>query len=107
LGWERRQTNRYFYIGRRINGRVRKIYFGKGVPAAIAVLLDRDARAARRAAAAEVRAVAARDAELERAARALDAACDRLLEAHLLAAGYHCPGRRGWRRRHAHAKHAT
>jgi hypothetical protein len=99
VGWERRGRRRYYYTGRRVRGRVVKIYFGRCETADLAAAIVRDARSERRAAVAAAREMEARYAAPDRLARALDGACEWLLEAHLLLAGYHRPNYRAWRRR--------
>lgn len=101
MGWENRQDGKkYYYRSLRIGGRVVKKYIGRG-PKAVQAAREDELRRAKRAAAA-----AARRQSLEQFDRATEALeefsrqLDILLEATLLAAGYHC--HRGcWRRRRA------
>jgi hypothetical protein len=47
VGWEIRRGNFYYYRKRRVNGRVRSIYFGSGLRAQIAAQQDERAKAER------------------------------------------------------------
>ena len=91
MAWEKRGQHLYYYRVHRRNGRVVKEYLGRG-PAAVAAAQQDAARQA------------------ERAARQLDLAvteqimaagkeADALVDAALLAAGYHRPQRKAWRKR--------
>lgn len=101
MAWERRRNGQlYFYRSSRdpTTGKVRKQYFGRG-------------HAAEEEAARQSERIARRQAELERRqaaelitdqVAALGANVDGLVETALLAAGYHRPGRKAWRRRRKH-----
>jgi hypothetical protein len=95
MGWEQRGRHRYFYVVRRLNGRVRKEYMGRG-PAAVAAAEQVAVRKADRAAEQE-----RRESELVLADQvaAIGAEANTLLEAALLAAGFHRPQRKPWRKR--------
>jgi hypothetical protein len=99
MSWERRRQQLYYYRARREGGRVIKEYVGSG-PAAVAAAKQDLARRAERA--------AGRQAEQER--RQLDTIlreqiagvgdeADALVSAALLAAGFHRPQRKAWRKR--------
>jgi hypothetical protein len=98
MAWERRGGRRFFYRAVRRGGRVVKEYYGSGPTAEVAERLLAEARRGREAEAAAVRAERRRYEPLDRVAGELDAACRRLTEAALLAAGYrraHYQWRRG------------
>ena len=101
MAWEKRGTNGpYYYRAVRVNGRVRKIYYGKALTGELAAKLDAAARRDR-----ELRAAAARGSkERYRAAleplHALEQCAGALMRLELVSAGYHYNWGK-WRRRHA------
>ena len=100
MGWERRQGTGYYYRSRRVGGRVVKTYFGRGEVARVAEQLDAADRRRRAAEGAALATERSRLAPAEAALAALDAACDLMLGATLLAAGcrhHHYSWRRGKR----------
>jgi hypothetical protein len=102
VAWEKRANNRYYYHSRRVGARVRKIYFGNGIAAALADMAVADEQAARVAKRAILRSERARLEPLDRVLCALDAGCRLLAAAELTAAGYHQHDRSAWRRRRGH-----
>jgi len=97
LGWEARHGRQYFYKNARIGGRVVKRYFGCGDAAHLAEQFDVDAR---REAMAEITAIQTERnklAPVEEQMADLDRSCRRMIEATLLASGFHqhC---RSWRK---------
>jgi hypothetical protein len=103
MAWETRGRNgrRYYYSARWSDGRTVKNYFGRGAPAELAAGLDADARRLRAAEGEALQAERSRLEPAERAMRALDAACELLLDETLTAAGYHRQNYSAWRRRRA------
>ena len=99
MAWERRKPGRYFYRSRRVAGRVRKDYFGKGPIGQLAADLAEEVRARRAEDAAALRTEQARLEALDRPAAALDRACALLASAALTAAGYRRYNYGPWRRR--------
>jgi hypothetical protein len=99
MAWERRGSRHYFYTAVRRGDRVVKRYLGAGAAAEATAWLRDRARRDRAAAAEALRAEDARLAELDRRGRDLDRLCARLVEAHLLLAGFHRPNYGSWRRR--------
>jgi hypothetical protein len=95
VAWEWRGRSRYYYVSRRVGGRVTKTYCGRKLPAAIASGLDAEHRERRDLERAARRALQAAIAPAERASRTLEVATKLLTEAALAAAGY---------RRHGHGK---
>jgi hypothetical protein len=99
MSWVVRGNCRYYYRPKRANGRVCRQYLGAGAEARLAAALDEQRRAERQA---RRRALTA-DREHWRTAaapsKALAAGADLLLEAVLLAEGYHRPNYGKWRRR--------
>jgi hypothetical protein len=99
VSWERDGGERYYYSAQKVGGRVVKTYFGRDEPGTMAAQLDEKIRAEKTAARAEQEAIRGVYERAEALALTLDHACQLLLEGSLLAAGYHCPGHRAWRRR--------
>jgi hypothetical protein len=88
MGWERRRGAHYFYRHVRVGGCPRRDYYGRGPAAELAARLLAEARAARAAEAGALREAARAFGPLDRVAGDLDAACRRLTEAGLGAAGH-------------------
>jgi hypothetical protein len=99
MSWDRKRANgpKYYYRSVRQDGRVRKLYLGRGPAAESAARQDQEARAARIGAWAAARAARERVAGALDAARAFRIYVDLLTRASLLAAGlrFH---RGEWRR---------
>ena len=93
MAWERRGTRMYYYRSVRRDGRVTKIYYGTGVIGQLAAAAEARRRGAAKGAQAcddEVVAAVALTHDLCRAVSLM-------VDASLLAAGYHRPGRHEWR----------
>jgi hypothetical protein len=98
MAWERRGEKYYYYLSRRVDGRVEKRYFGRGLPAGLADRMVAEAEFDRRQ---QARSLAALKAELEPADRLVDELDDvarRLTEEALVAAGFRRVNY-SWRRR--------
>jgi hypothetical protein len=100
MAWESRSGRRYYYRSVWLDGRVVKRYFGSGPAGELASQLDEEARRARREPLEAIRELRERLGPPDAALAALGAACDILLEATLLAEGFHRPNYGVWRRRH-------
>ena len=99
MAWETRKERPYYYAAARVDGRVVKTYFGRGQAARLAASFDAEARANRAAERAALAALREQLAGPDRALSELETASDQLLEAGLLAAGYHRTNYGPWRRR--------
>jgi hypothetical protein len=99
MAWERRKPGRYFYRSRRVDGHVRKDYFGKGIIGQLAADLAEEGRARRAEDAAALRTEQARLEALDRSPAVLDRACALLATAALTAAGFRRYNYGPWRRR--------
>ncbi|TWU18875.1 hypothetical protein [Allorhodopirellula heiligendammensis] len=97
MAWEKRQNGRkYFYLCRRMpDGRVHKQYLGNGLRAEMESL-RLESKAFQKQVDSQLRD---RIVELDSMAEDYASSTLLLLEAHLYAAGYHDPKRRGWRKR--------
>ena len=101
MAWQEVDGRRYYYRGRRLCGRPRRLYVGAaGSPAAeLAAAADHLRRLGREVAARERHAEQARHQEVEAPLVRLCAVSDVLTRAALLAAGFHRHDRGPWRRR--------
>ena len=101
MAWQEVDGRRYYYRGRRLCGRTRRVYVGAaGSPAATLAAADDDRRRLQQEAAArEHHAEQARQLEVEGPLVRLCALGDVLTRAALLAAGFHRHHRGPWRRR--------
>ena len=90
MGWERRAQCRdsYYYVSRKVGGRVVKTYIGRGPLAEVAAAQDAAVKAEKRASIAAVRNMATLMAPADSALRALAHICELLAAANLAAAGY-------------------
>jgi hypothetical protein len=88
MGWERRAQCRYYYLARKVDGRVIKRYVGCGPLAEVAAAQDAAVKAGRRASIAAVRNMATLMAPADSSLRALAHICELLAAANLAAAGY-------------------
>ncbi len=96
---ETRNGRQYYYGAKRSGDKIVKTYFGSGVVAELAANQDAEARDRRLAV---TQALAQQQDVLRPADRSLadlDQACDRMLTARLIAAGYHRCNSGPWRRR--------
>jgi hypothetical protein len=106
VAWEKRRgcKGRYYYRSTRVDGQVKKLYFGTGMAGLLAAAVEDR----RRADAAAVRAAHARERERVAAVTKLTARFGEqvalLRDAALLVAGYHRPRRVPWRKWHAARK---
>jgi hypothetical protein len=100
MGWDR---GRYYTRSRKVNGRVRREYVGRGPLGELAAALDALQRAEREAKAAEWRADRERLQGVDKVVSRLDELADLLARAALVAAGYHQHKRGEWRARRGQA----
>jgi hypothetical protein len=100
MAWESRSGRRYYYRSVWLDGRVVRRYFGSGPAGELASQLDEEARRGRQEPLEAIRGHRERLGPPDAALASLGAACDVLLEATLLATGYHRPNYGAWRRRH-------
>src|SRR5262245_43060777 len=98
MAWESRRNGRYYYSAVKRDGRVIKRYFGRGPAAELAAQLDQQARQRRQDQAAALHTERSRRAAPERALHDFETACDLLMVAALMAAGYHRTNYGPWRR---------
>lgn len=99
MSWERRGSGLYYYREFRQAGRVVKQYVGGGTIGEAAAKEDREQGAAR---AAKRETERNRRQAFDAVQQKLRTVCDRasaVSEAAMLAAGYHRPGRKSWRKR--------
>jgi hypothetical protein len=91
MGWERRAQCRdeYYYLARKVGGKVVKTYIGRGPLAELAAAQDAAIKAERRASIAAVRNMTTLMAPADSALRALAYICELFAAANLAAAGYH------------------
>jgi hypothetical protein len=98
MAWEYRGGGRYYYTSQRRGGKVAKVYHGKDVFGEMAAAVLAEARLRRGREAEALAAERARLEPVERATKTLDDACRLMVEAALIADGYH--NHEGhWRRR--------
>src|SRR5260370_23738778 len=100
MAWEKHGRRAYYYRAIRVAGRVRKVYCGGGMVGQLAAAADARRRADQQAQLVGWLAGRARLEEVECLTRQLQKECELLAEAVLLAAGFHRPERRHWRRWH-------
>ncbi len=99
MGWERRGKEMYYYISERRDGRVRKVYVGKGRIAAMAAANVAKRRELRIAEKAQVMEAATSVAAADQATELLSRECESLLAAMMVLAGFHQENGRTWRKR--------
>ena len=101
MAWQEVDGRRYYYRGRRLCGRTRRVYVGAaGSPAAeLAAAADHLRRLGREAAARDRQAEQARHREAEAPLLRLCQMTDALTRAALLAAGFRQHDRGEWRKR--------
>ena len=101
MAWEKRGTNGpYYYRAVRVNGQVRKIYYGKGLAGELAANLDVAARREHEQRAAVVRRSKERYQAALEPLYMLEQCVGALMRLELVSAGYHYNWGK-WRRRHA------
>ena len=101
MAWEKRGTNGpYYYRAVRVNGRVRKIYYGKGLAGELAANLDAAAHRDREKWAAAVRRSKGQYQAAQEPLHMLEQWTGALMRLALVSAGYHYNWGK-WRRRHA------
>ena len=93
MTWELRGTNRYYYEGTRVGGKVKKVYLGSGASAQLAT--ERHEKISQER--SELRALELVVAPSEQLMRELDEAVRLVSHASLLAANYH-QHRGNWRK---------
>jgi hypothetical protein len=106
MSWERRPGGTYYYRSIRIAGRVTKQYFGRGAIADVAESLDKKVSERRADERNALHAELCSLEPLDMVMKELDLTCRRMLEATLLAGGYH-QANRVWRPRRARPDHGT
>jgi hypothetical protein len=89
----------YYRRSRKVNGRWRTDYFGRGLEASLASDADLAARLERQRERRAREAEAAREAPAERLGRELTECCGLVTSAVLVAAGFHRQDRGAWRKR--------
>ena len=101
MGWETRSGTkiRYYYTYQKVNGRVKKTCHGSGHRAAEMARQDAKTRTARTQDVTMAQAIEAELEPLERLTTDADEQVDLIMEAALLAAGFH-QHRGQWRKRH-------
>jgi hypothetical protein len=102
MAWVYEGNRRNYYRSRRVGGKVRSEYFGSGAAAELAAALDRERRRQRQAERERRRADEERWAASDSPLEMLVAATDMVVEAALLAAGYHRHAMGDWRKRRGH-----
>jgi hypothetical protein len=100
MGWEKRRNGYYYYRKRRVNGRVRSEYVGRGDVAQISVEIIQDDQRDRKTGREARHCARQAEAEIDRQLANVDAALSALTNAHLHAEGYH-KHKGQWRKRHA------
>jgi hypothetical protein len=104
MGWDKHGTRRYYTRSHKKDGKVTRVYFGNGAEAELAAALDKSRRERKQA---ERQALQADRKRWDDACDTLDsliAFSDLLVEAKLLAEGFHQHDRGQWRRRRDHAQ---
>ena len=96
MGWEQRGAHWYYIRKYRVNGRTVRRSLGRGPAAMQAAAIDAERRAQKAQARALQRELEALDTDVLTFFKLID----RLLQAHLLLAGYHQHHRSEWRKRY-------
>jgi hypothetical protein len=99
MGWEHRGSRRYYTRSRRVSGKVKRTYIGIGPEAELAATMDKARCSQRKATTDAQRAMIARLEELGNLTHDLDEHLRILVEAVMLAAGYHRHDRGQWQKR--------
>jgi hypothetical protein len=96
MGWQGRDSRRYFYLARRRNGRQENVYLGKGLVAELAAAKLEEDNSRRDQVRNEIRAARDELRALDSLIATVDRGVARLLEATLMGQGYYVSHRR-WR----------
>ena len=96
MGWQGRDSRRYFYLARRRNGRQENVYFGKGPVAELAAAKVEERKSRRDEARKEIRTIQDDLRALDSLIATVDRGVARLLEAKLMGQGFYLSHRR-WR----------
>ncbi len=96
MGWQGRDSRRYFYLARRRNGRQENVYFGRGPLAELAAVQVEEGKSRRDEVRQEIRTMRDELRTLDSLIATVDQGAARLLEATLLGQGYYRSHRR-WR----------
>ena len=96
MGWQGRDSRRYFYLARRRNGRQENVYFGRGPIAELAAAKVEERKARRDEARKEIRTIQDDLRTLDSLIATVDRGVARLLEAKLMGQGFYLSHRR-WR----------
>jgi hypothetical protein len=99
LAWETRFGRRYYYRGRRVNGRVHKQYLGRGPEAEAAAKEDAERHTRIRAERDAHRAEQQACKDVLENVEAFDRQVRGVVKATLVAMGFHQHARGQWRRR--------
>jgi hypothetical protein len=99
MGWEQRGAHSYYIRRYSVQGRKIRQSYGRGVAAEQAATLDAERRSAKEHERTLKRQLEALDTDVLTFVRLVD----RLLQAHLLLAGYHQHHRSEWRKRYGPA----
>src|SRR5262249_6589699 len=100
MGWDK--DGRYYSRSRRVNGRVIREYIGGGTIGQLAAQLDAIEREQRATACELLKAEREEIAALDAPLTELNELADLLVQAALVAAGYHQHHRGHWRKRRVH-----
>ena len=98
MSWEKRGGGSFYYRARRVDGRVRKTYIGRGIEAQLAAKADEATRARKRHDRGVLRGMEEAVGGLKHLMKELDTGVRTLMQGALLAAGYH-QHRGHWRKR--------
>ncbi len=102
MPWEDRYGHRYYYRARKVSGRTRREYFGKGSRAELAAAADELNRLDREVQRRQLKKEQARNEEAQAPLSRLCEVLDILYRASLVAAHYYCHRRGEWRHRRGH-----
>lgn len=99
MGWEKRRNGYYYYRKRRVNGRVRSEYVGRGAIAQISVEIIQNDQRDRKTGREALRCAQQAEKEIDRQLAIAEAAIYAITDAKLSVEGYH-KHKGQWRRRH-------
>jgi hypothetical protein len=97
MGWEVRGSKRFYYRAQRVGDRVIKQYFGSGRRARLAAQEDDEERLRKARERSEIRTIEESVVDVNSLMEDLDHVVNMMLQATLLAAGYH-QHRGNWRK---------